>query len=63
MLVRQANPTSVAILSIQGSTNTSQALYPNVTTSNARCGSRRCHSRQLFASASTASGGIHMASP
>jgi len=56
VFVRQANPTSVAILSIQGSTNTSQgvmcdvtytsqALYPNVTTSKARCGDSRS---QLF---------------
>ena len=56
VFVKQANPTSVAILSIQGTTNTSQgvlcdvtytsqALYPNVTTSKARCGSSRS---QLF---------------
>lgn len=46
VFVKQANPTSVAILSIQGSSNTSKgvmcdvtytsaALYPNVTTSKA----------------------------
>ena len=56
VFVKQANPTSVAILSIQGTTNTPQgvmcdvtytsaALYPNVTTSKARCGSSRS---QLF---------------
>ena len=56
VFVKQANPTSVAILSIQGSSNTSKgvmcdvtytsaALYPNVTTSKARCGSSRS---QLF---------------
>jgi hypothetical protein len=56
VFVKQANPTSVAILSIQGTSNTpqgvicdvtytSQALYPNVTTSKARCGSSRS---QLF---------------
>ncbi|MBD1195137.1 hypothetical protein [Vulcanococcus sp. Clear-D1] len=62
VFVKQANPTSVAILSIQGTTNTpegvlcdvtytSQALYPNVTTSKARCGSSRS---QLFLGSSDA---------
>lgn len=56
VFVKQANPTSVAVLSIQGTSNTPQgvmcdvtytsaALYPNVTTSKARCGSSRS---QLF---------------
>ena len=56
VFVKQANPTSVAILSIQGTSNTpegvlcdvtytSAALFPNVTTSKARCGSSRS---QLF---------------
>jgi len=62
VFVKQANPTSVAILSIQGTTNTPQgvmcdvtytsaALYPNVTTSKARCGSSRS---QLFLGANDA---------
>jgi hypothetical protein len=56
VFVKQANPTAVAILAIQGTSNTPQgvmcdvtytsaALYPNVTTSKARCGSSRS---QLF---------------
>ncbi|QPN64119.1 hypothetical protein H8F25_04745 [Synechococcus sp. CBW1004] len=56
VFVKQANPTAVAILSIQGTSDTPQglifdvtytsaALYPNVTTSKARCGSSRS---QLF---------------
>ena len=56
VFVKQATPTSVAILSIQGPTNTpegvmcdvtytSAALYPQTATSKARCGSTRS---QLF---------------